>query len=206
MSRQCPRCGVSDAEARFIGNFCEPCHADMNLTSLPHRIIVYACKDCGACRYGKQWRVDLLEVSRDIAFSLRDKRLGIPIVKIFEDDGYASVKYDAIDRMFRIPFRIKQSLCEICSQKLSGYYEAIIQLRGGYSDNAFVEKLLRSLEKHTFITKIVELNEGIDVYCGDKKVVSSLLSAMKLKPKTSYSLYGIKKGRKVYRTTFLLKK
>lgn len=206
MSRQCPKCGILDSEARFVGNFCEQCYLSMNAPSLPARITIYVCRDCGAYRFGKRWSESLHGLNDEIALSLKNKKLGIPKVRISDDMDYVRVEYESMDKIYKIPLRVKQSLCDICSRKLSGYYEAIIQLRGGYVNDKFIDKLLRNLEKNTFISKIVKLKEGIDVYCGDKKAVSSVLSSMKLKPKISHTLYGINKGRKVYRTTFLLKK
>lgn len=201
MVKQCPKCGILSSDAEFIGSFCSECYIEMNIPELPVRITVYECRECGAKKI-KSWNEGDWESA--IAHLLRSKRFGVPEIRIGDEKIYA--RFAGINRQFSIPLRVKRSLCDSCMKKFSGYYEAIIQLRGNYAnDNKFAHKLMRSIEKATFISKIIELKEGIDIYCGSKAIVRSILSAMKLKPKVSHTLYGIKKGRKVYRTTFLIK-
>ena len=70
----------------------------------------------------------------------------------------------------------------------SNYYEAIIQIRGDeYTQNEeFVNGLINALEKGSFISNIVHLKEGIDLYVGDKMVARSVISSMRLKHKVTY--------------------
>lgn len=149
----------------------------------------------------RQWGEDM---ALSIAHTLKNKVFGVPNVSIKGD--IASVRYEGLPRVLTVRLKRKESLCDACSQKFSGYYEGIIQVRGRYArDPQFVDLLLKKLEKATFVQKVVELKEGIDIYYGDRAITRSILSAMKLKPKVSNKLYGVKDGQRVYRTTFLIR-
>lgn len=201
MAKQCPKCGTSSDEHPFVGSFCAPCYLDMNMPELPKQLVIYRCRECNEQRF-KNWGEESMHLSMEHA--LKNKVFGTPHVRILADS--VLVKYGKIEHEFSIPLKEKESLCDLCSQKFSGYYEGIIQLRGKYArDPAFVEKLVLKLEKLTFVQKIVELKEGIDIYYGDKSITRSILSALKLKPKISNKLYGVKDGQLVYRTTFLIR-
>ncbi|MCX8205874.1 MAG: 60S ribosomal export protein NMD3 [Candidatus Micrarchaeota archaeon] len=200
MRKQCPQCGATSDSVGFIGSFCEACYISMNTPALPREIVAYVCRECGAERV-KQWGED---IALAISHQLKDKVFGVPKASI--KGGAVSIKYGGLPRVFTIRLKRKDSLCDACSQKFSGYYEGIIQLRGRYGrDPQFVDALLKKLEKATFVQKVVELKEGIDIYYGDRAIARSILSAMKLKPKVSNKLYGVKDGQRVYRTTFLVR-
>ncbi|MEM0438029.1 MAG: NMD3-related protein [Candidatus Micrarchaeia archaeon] len=200
MRKQCPQCGAASDSVKFIGSFCEPCFFSLNAPCLPDHITIYECRECGGERI-KQWGE---EIATAVAHALRSKVFGIPKVSIKGDA--ANIRYEGLPRVFTVRLKRKESLCDACSQKFSGYYEGIIQLRGRYArDPQFVDSLLRKLERATFVQKVVELKEGIDIYYGDRAITRSILSAMKLKPKVSNKLYGVKDGQRVYRTTFLIR-
>lgn len=200
ITKQCPRCGILSKDSKFIGSICEHCYISINKPkNLPDKITIYVCRECGANKVN-HWGEDILE---GIQYMFSDKRFGVPKITLRDDS--VSIKYPKIDDVFLIPIKFKKSLCDECTRKFSGYYEAIVQLRGIYADAIFVSKFIRRVERITFIPRVEELKEGIDVYVGDKQAVRALLAALKLKPKVTHKLYGIKDGRKVYRTTFLIR-
>ncbi|MCX8200100.1 MAG: 60S ribosomal export protein NMD3 [Candidatus Micrarchaeota archaeon] len=200
MSRQCPKCGVSEGEKDFIGSFCIDCYLSMNMPTLPSKVTIYRCRECGSERY-TSWSVPVEEA---ISHELKSRSFGVPEVWI--DDAHVVVKFEKVGMEFRIPLKVKESLCNVCAQKSAGYYEAIIQLRGKYAhDRAFAEKLISELERITFIPKTEELKEGLDIYVGSKTATATILSALGFKLITSNKLYGVKHGRRVYRTTFLVR-
>ncbi len=201
VEKLCPKCGRSDKEVKFEGNFCIDCYIEMNKPQLPSKITIYICRECGASRV-RSW--EDLDIEESAAQLLKDKKLGKPTVNRMGD--YFYIKYPKIDHEFKVRIREKSSLCDQCAKRAAGYYEAIIQLRDSYAKREkFIDKLIRMLEKATFITKIVEDKKGLDIYVGDKTITRSILSALKLKPKVTHTLYGVKDGRRVYRTTFLIR-
>lgn len=202
MSRQCPRCGAFDDESPFVGSLCRECHVELNMPTLPRKITIYTCRDCGTEKF-KGWLDQ--DIPAEIAYSLKSKIFGIPKIRVLDD--CIEVAYKGIPELFTVPLVRKESMCDTCTRRHSGYYEGIVQVRGLYArDDKFRESLLSKLGKATFITKIVELKEGIDIYTGDKMLTRSVLSSLKLKPKLSHTLYGVKDGQRVYRTTFLIRK
>ncbi len=115
----------------------------------------------------------------------------------------------------QIYFAVKKSMCDQCYRKHSGYYEALVQLR--FNNVEFYDAQIKKLEKiiknltkfiessNGFITKIEKLKRGFNIYTSDKKETSAFMSIYKFKPKISFTLYGLKNGRKVYRNIYLLK-
>ena len=58
-------------------------------------------------------------------------------------------------------------------------------------------------QSHGFITKIHDVDNGVDIYISDKKIASGMLLHMRIKPLISYTLYGLgKNGKRVYRNTY----
>lgn len=99
---------------------------------------------------------------------------------------------------------MKKSICEDCSRETSGYYEAIVQIRGSRA-RKFSEKILKELKRKTFVSKYIEAREGIDMHVGSKKAVAEVMGELNLKPKISDKLYGVKDGRRVYRRTYCMR-
>lgn len=200
MPKQCPKCGVMDTEKSFMDSFCTGCYLSMNMPTLPAKITIYRCRACGNERF-TAWTTP---VDESIAHELRSKRFGTPEVRL--EERRVMVKYNDISTEFCIPLKVKDSICNTCSQKSAGYYEAIIQLRGKYAhDRIFAGKIMRQLEHLTFIPKTEELKEGLDIYVGSKQAVVAVLTALNLRLMTSNKLYGVKDGRRIYRTTFLVR-
>jgi len=200
MTKQCPKCGATEDEKDFIGSFCIDCYISMNKPDLPAKIVIYRCKQCGAERFSA-WGTPVEEA---IAHALKSKVFGTPEITI--EDDYVIARYDKIDMEFKIPLKIKETTCNTCSQKSSGYYEAIIQLRGKYAhDHTFAQKIIGQLERITFIPKVEELKEGLDIYVGNKQAVAIILTALGIKALTSNKIGGMKNGKNVYRTTFLVR-
>lgn len=204
MEKICPKCGVSSKDVNFKGSFCSFCYNKSNKPSeLPPKLTIYTCRECGVQKF-RDWNEDSVEAS--IISSLKNKKLGYPEIEILELE--VKVKYENYDDEISIKLLRKNSLCDTCNRRNSNYYEAIIQIRGDeYTQNEeFVNGLINALEKGSFISNIVELKEGIDLYVGDKMVARSVLSSMRLKPKVTYTLYTQKDCKRIYRTTFLIRK
>jgi NMD protein affecting ribosome stability and mRNA decay len=65
-------------------------------------------------------------------------------------------------------------------------------------------RVIEILKHKTFVTKVEKLKFGYDIYVGSAKDIFPLIST--LGPvKITRKLYGEVAGRKVYRTTFLLR-
>ena len=66
-------------------------------------------------------------------------------------------------------------------------------------------KLSRYLERReAYITKVEEATNGIDIYVSNKEAANNFFIDHDLKPLRSFRLWGMKKGKKVYRNTYSL--
>ena len=64
---------------------------------------------------------------------------------------------------------------------------------------------LESLSKKTFIAKTDEKEEGLDIYLGSSKAVVGVIVGLGLKTQITKKLVGRSEGKRLYRTTFLLR-
>jgi nonsense-mediated mRNA decay protein 3 len=210
MEKICPTCGVSSGKRKFVGNFCLDCHLKTVRIEIPSRIKIQICKSCGKIKSGKwQEKTDEL-LGKIIAREAKGKFDAVKVSKIEGNRYLASflVEIDStpfeIKREFEIVF--DKALCENCSREVSGYYEAIVQLRGDKSRvEKFAGKLERILTKETFISKIIESRNGIDIYAGSKQAVAAALNYLNCKPNISDKLYGVKDGKRIFRRTYCIR-
>jgi NMD protein affecting ribosome stability and mRNA decay len=178
---------------------------------IPDSITIYTCRFCGRVKaigdyeepskksiaeaVSHQFKLDdcIIEVEE---YDLERKRATIALHCLNDE-----LSFDK-----RIRLKVEHQTCQLCYRKRSGYYEAVVQIRG---ESAQVSKALERLEhylgKHgAFIAKIENVKHGVDVYASDKLVVNGFFAYYRLKPKKSYELYGLKRGKKVYRNIYAL--
>jgi NMD protein affecting ribosome stability and mRNA decay len=79
-------------------------------------------------------------------------------------------------------------------------------LRGsGERINNLIKKITKYVERREgFITKIEIVENGKDVYVSDKLIMNEFFKDYELKPKRSFRLYGMKRGKKLFRNTYSL--
>lgn len=191
LEKICPSCGRSGVE--FIGSFCKDCYLNKNkLIEVPRVVEVVQCRQCGKIIGGS--------VEDIVKSKVKTKFDG----KIKFDDG--KIKFETeiqgvkINQEFPVEVRIKSRLCEECGRIKSGYYEGIIQVR-----NDKGEEIIKKIQENTFISKIEEQKNGIDIYTGSAKETRKTLKRMGLKASESKKLYGMRRGRNLYRTSFLVR-
>ncbi|MEM0149373.1 MAG: NMD3-related protein [Candidatus Micrarchaeaceae archaeon] len=212
MAIYCPICNKSSDDIRFVGEFCQDCVIDMLKRKIPRSAEVYQCKSCERIRVGMD------------NFNLTKSALTAALKTVIKTPGcdFKVVSYSKTDAVLRfkcavdgdtvgfddnIELRIRKWMCKDCVRRVSGYYEALVQLRG---DAFLVERMLKKIEAYVdknnaFVAKKEKINSGYDIYISDKKLVSYFFSLYKLKPERSYTLYGMKKGKKLYRHIYSLK-
>ena len=65
--------------------------------------------------------------------------------------------------------------------------------------------LVRRIESRSFIPKIEELKEGLDIYCGSRSEAIAALNSYSLGFIRTEKLAGEKNGKRLYRTTLLVR-
>ncbi|MDE1868884.1 MAG: hypothetical protein KGH60_02880 [Candidatus Micrarchaeota archaeon] len=211
MTIYCPTCNRSSDEVRFIGNFCQICIAEKLSRKIPEKVIIKQCRFCERIKTREGFAImSANNIGKVIVseFKLKDCKAK---VKERTKDG-ATVEFRcfvdesvvAFDK--EISIKVEHETCQDCYRRSSGYFEALVQLRGTRSK---VDKLVERIKKYAerggaFVSKTEELEGGIDVYVSDKLLMNEFFKYYRLKPKRSYTLYGMKKGREVYRNVYAL--
>lgn len=207
MEKICPRCGARSTERKFIENFCADCFKSFIDLDLPAAVEIPVCRQCDRVKL-REWREKDSEAIGQ--FVLRACGIKEPSAKIHvssEGECRIELKSEREDARIevedRVGIKFVQTLCDRCSRTSSGYYEAIIQLRGAAEKvERMRAKMQPVLEANSFISKLIESKRGVDFYVGSRKAAEEALAEFGLTPLISNKLYGVKDGQRVYRTTF----
>jgi NMD protein affecting ribosome stability and mRNA decay len=204
----CPLCNKSSDEIRFVGNFCESCIIKKLEKRIPDKVTVYQCRFCNRIKEGRIFsRMGNKALARAIRIELKlqeDVK-----VKAFNSEEVSAVFRAEVDGekvIFpkRLALKIAHETCQRCYRISSGYYEAIVQLRGNFVKiNSIIARITKYVEKRGgFIAKVDKVENGKDVYVSDKLAMNEFFNYCHLKPTRSFRLYGMKNGKKVYRNTY----
>jgi nonsense-mediated mRNA decay protein 3 len=210
MPKHCPLCNRSSDEAEFYGDFCRYCSEDKIRNSTPSRLSVERCKRCGRVRIkGRFMKPNRERLEEMLNSQIKDRE--IKLISYMDSSLLTLVTErtpeHAISAEKEISLIYKNSICEKCRKKSGSYYEAIVQLRGSRDR---MEKLMLSIASYLesrdeFVAKVESIDNGFDMYISSKKCISDYIAARKLKPTVSYTLYGMKRGKKVYRNTYAIR-
>jgi nonsense-mediated mRNA decay protein 3 len=202
----CPKCGRTNAGVQFIDAFCPDCYPFK--VKIPEEMEIRICKKCGNVQFRGEWQpYDQETVERIVA------------TKCKGDHDWADYDMDKGEITFTIkkpggdieikkPYVVKKiiDMCPNCSRQSGGYFEAIIQLRGDEKKiKRYMMMLMKLLQRTTFVSKVDEKKEGIDLYVGSSKAVVAVMNETGLRTKMSHTLAGERNGKRIYRTTFLVR-
>ncbi len=199
---RCPICGAKEGEKPFIGPFCVDCYEIK--CKIPKKIEIVECVRCGRIRIRGEWKeANEEEIEEWVLAKCKgeDQPTALDIEKnelIFYIGG------KEVRRGIKLTF--SKTTCPTCSRISGGYYEAILQLRGNWKEiRIWIKRFKKALMKTTFISKEEELKEGINLYVGEGKKLLEVIKGFGLKWKTSRKLHGMKEGKRLYRTTYLIR-
>ncbi|MDE1851933.1 MAG: hypothetical protein KGH69_04580 [Candidatus Micrarchaeota archaeon] len=209
MPKSCPTCSRTSNDAKFFGSFCEYCARDKLSARLANEVEVTWCKRCMRIK-GKEGFVAPTGRNFETVMGSRFRGYSIHLVKLNRNSVVLDIAEETADGQLSVEkevgIKYSKTLCDMCYKKSSDYYEAVVQLRGNPSK---VERLAASLERYferrnQFVSKIEREDNGLNVYLSDKRMASEFMSNKRLKPTMSYTLAGIKSGRKIYKNTYAL--
>ena len=210
----CPVCGKTEKEVKFHNFICVEDFLATRELKLPPKLTVYYCK------YGdkfaadvKRWKEKPEEMSGELGKNI--KSIGGKVVGVVVDNDqmviHFDIEFDGKILKRDVPLKLKESLCDKHQRSSRGYYEAIVQLRSreGFMDpkTERIEKLAEriTMALHGVHVDKKEVKGGIDLYIDSKQATFDVLKSMRFKTTTTRKLGGVKKGREVYRTTFLVR-
>ncbi|HUC38708.1 MAG TPA: NMD3-related protein [Candidatus Acidoferrum sp.] len=211
MTIYCPICNRSSDEFNFVGEFCEVCVTDKLKEKIPSSVTIERCKSCERVHTANGYQEPDKEVIKEVLHRALKTKCNIRVRSF--DWKKAVVRFDCDvdgnDAVFDrdVSIVVKRTMCIDCYRKTSGYYEAIFQIRGPRDDaDKMLKKFMNFMEKRgAFASRVDELNNGYDIYSSSKTLASSFFQYYDLKPKRSYTLYGLKHGKEVYRNIYLLR-
>lgn len=202
----CPKCGKTSDNVQFIGPFCIMC-SPIRIVS-PAEFSIDVCSKCGKMRLAREW----VAITEALLQKLFARKCRGDFIKVdLDPSGTATFFIEKEGNIFSVQRHFKfiqdKRICPQCTKKGSNYFEAIIQLRGRPERISRYEALLtESLKgKGTFINKTEDLKEGKDLYVGSTKAVLELCHELGLRTLITRKLHGVKEGKRIYRTTFLLR-
>ncbi|EQB68487.1 60S ribosomal export protein NMD3 [Cuniculiplasma divulgatum] len=226
----CIKCGIREA---IYKGLCEDCIWETLVIEKPGSITFTSCPKCGAIKAGNYWAhhdaQDRWSKKVYELFTVNDpfkiKSFGPIELNKIEDTAYIRIRIrrdDAEEKEFllEIPYRKESISCPTCNKVTGSYYESKVQLRGFMEKmspeiNLIHQELLRMVENNqkkdpeSFVSKSVQLKEGIDIYLGKKKDGDTF--AREIQSKTicnvvvSSSLAGIKDGKQFFRFTYMIR-
>jgi nonsense-mediated mRNA decay protein 3 len=118
--------------------------------------------------------------------------------------------------------RIRRETCDVCSRIAGGYYEAIVQVRAQgrlpskkelqrclkLADDVIV-KAEKAGDRLAFVSDVMELPEGTDVYVGStacgRQIARAIVDDMGGTIIESPKLVGAREGKGLYRVTFAVR-
>jgi len=222
MVKICPRCGISSDKRRFAGSFCLQC-APLKF-SVPDSVELARCPRCGRILVEKEWKeegkVDLEKIVlkqckgeiRNASYDAESGELSVIVEQAgtmtsFSQGGWARPEGAFVEVRKKVPVNYSKEICIDCSRTASGYFEAIIQVRGEKRER--VEKMAREISKiilrKSFIPKVEELKEGIDIYCGSRNEAIAALNVLRLGFRRTEKLAGERDGKRLYRTSLVIR-
>lgn len=218
----CPKCGKETEE--LVEGLCSDCFREENEMEIPGKLEIDICKYCGRIKTGGSWRecsveeaveeelkkvmnpeegVSEIEVSREggedneFKVSVKSQKSGVEL----GSEGFIEVEPD-------------KGVCETCSGKISGYYEAVLQIRGETGKvrkalNIAAKAMEESRNDSAFVSDVEEVKNGVNLFVGSqsaaKQISRRLSSAFKVERKSSKTLCGQEEGQKKYRSTYLIR-
>ncbi len=206
----CPACG-KETEI-FINGFCIECFKKrFKKTQFPKFIKIYQCKFCKKFAVGNLLFDSLEEAVNKAIKDFKDLKL-ILIAENFVK--LAKEVENLIIEEKDVEIKIKQIICKYCNMMQTGYKQAIIQLRSKNNEEflKIIEEVIekeRKFDNLSFISKIEESKNGIDLYIGSKKAaykaINEIKKYYKINIKVSKKLVGIKSGKRIFLDTIAIR-
>jgi nonsense-mediated mRNA decay protein 3 len=207
----CVECGKS--ENNLIDGMCPSCFVQKTkILSFPKEISIQVCKDCGARKRKNSWIRDEQDMIRSSIIEnvvlKKGKLVDLTFEKVKGDryKGCYNVNFllehrgIEFEKKEQVEIRIKHSLCDECSRKRSGYYEAIVQIRGNIPER---------WEEEIREARVGEVKTGFDLYflslSDAREAAKKLIRKYGGEHKESKKLHTVKDGKRIYKFTILLR-
>jgi nonsense-mediated mRNA decay protein 3 len=215
----CPKCG--NKTEKFYDGLCENCFLSKISISknLPDKIFIKQCKLCGKFFLNKNSGSIENLIEDFLKDFLKKDELNSISYRIYENKLFLTLRIKINDlektEEKEIDLVFKKIICQACSMKESGYFQAVIQVRAPRNFLVEIKKeienqidYLSQYDNLAFISRFQELKNGFDIFLGSKALAREIARILKLKykakTKITRKIAGKLKGKKVYRDTILI--
>ncbi|MFZ3077512.1 MAG: NMD3-related protein [Candidatus Aenigmatarchaeota archaeon] len=213
MRKFCFVCGKTTD--KLVEGACEDCIGKRAFVELPKKIEITQCSKCKKVLARNKWIDFSIEKTVESLGKVRGK-----VAKVEAKEGLKKITAtffltphssdDVIKETHEAVFHINKVICSSCSRKHSGYYEAVLQLRGfDENDLERMGDIFGMLERKTFY-RITEVDGGFDVKVGNKLAVGAAAADVRKKfhsdIKKSSKIVTKIDGRDVHRKFILIRK
>ena len=228
----CPRCGLPSEQ----GNLCNACLVQETewITCEP-RIILVRCQSCGSMKRQSSWSDETCEreeIEKESVISaihvhadIISPEIGIRLAWNSENRTFAYVNITGtlhglpVEKEFTIEILWQSEACDRCRRLHGNYYEGIIQVRAegrraSYEEEERARQIAFSVEQElqesgdrlSFITKVDEGREGLDIVVGSQSLGEQISRTLTRRLGGRYTMHptlvGEKEGKKLYRVTY----
>ncbi len=205
LKQLCIKCG----RTAKVNNLCGECFLQQPLFDIrDFRIIV--CGRCGSY-YDNGWhKKDFNEAVREqvikriktgnkiIRKNVTFRVVGNKIVASIECSGTINGRKKTEKK--RVAVTMKRQKCDSCIKKSGGYYEAVLQARGGNAED--ILKNVKSILADMIIST-GRVKNGYDIKVMDKKLAAKAVKGYDVKK--TFKLVGEKKGKKLVRDYYAIR-
>lgn len=221
---------------KSIDGLCVDCWTESHeMTFLPQYIDIKKCKICGEFDLNsKKLKQDVGSIIQNTIIDMLHANRAVDVLStstvIHCQDAYTYlIRVDSVCDIMgyklhdyrSTTLRIKNSICKVCSRQLGNYYESILQIRVKKSNSYSLEAIdgalsivkkyvLKRANSNMFITKIVNVVNGVDIYLSSislgrsltKELSSIYCAEIKKSPKLVRQSHD---GQDLYRLTYLVR-
>ncbi|MFH0834803.1 MAG: NMD3-related protein [Candidatus Micrarchaeota archaeon] len=196
----CARCGKAD-DGSFTSAFCPQCEP-VTHKRLPEDVV--KCPKCGRFFVRGVWtKCDALGALNGM---FQPRGYTVKNIIVIKRTKKTILEAELEPKRFvGVLLELKQ--CQECSLRSGGYHEAVIQVRGDDKERIrqAAERLIHKISATTFIAKVEEKKEGIDIQVGRKRAALEAVDWMHLPRTQSNKLIGMHEGKRLMRTSICVR-
>lgn len=213
----CYQCGKREAA---MNGLCEACFLEKQPPLFIKNVKILTCKECGAFFFESWKDVPLSEIVKEYV-NVKDCDITVKnhgqtaIVSVVARQLFHEKQTRPLVQQTQFSVYLKESLCNQCAKMVSGYYQAVLQVRRqnhvltDKERDLVSEVVTNSLREKDFISRIKERKEGTDFYFSTAKAAKRAANVLKRRLggsiKESYQIVGLdrQKGTDIKRGTIL---
>ncbi len=222
----CPKCGRSSRDVPFHGFICMDDFLAEKKIKLPASILFQVCKE-GDKMAVKKWVTEWKDIQEQIKslIKVKDAEVRCSDIDLGKQTATIDIIFDGDEKNKLtkiIPLDIRNTLCDVHTKAVRGYYESIIQIRpperwkpmDKEEKERMEQKLKRTTDRiisvlrsinHEIYIKREILKKGYDLYTSSTAATYKAMSELCLKTIVSRKLWTAKKGKELFRSTFLVR-